>query len=123
MTTTHRKGDGVTDDPFERAAKREEREEIRKELVRQRVARGTWGRMRRRGGRTGMWIAVVVFGAPYALVALIRAAGFDFGEPTWGESLVDFFFGGRFFIFGAYTGFMLMLLWAAAIVWVAMRGD
>jgi hypothetical protein len=113
----------LTTDPFERAAKREEQEEIRKEFLRQRMARGTLRRMRRRGGRTGMWIAVVVFGAPYALTALIRAAGFDFGEPAWGTSLVNFFFGGRLWLFGAYTGFMLLLLWAAAIVWVASRGD
>lgn len=109
----------LTTDPFERAAQREHREELQREFMRRRM----WKRMRRRGGTGMATIAIVVFGVPYALTALVRAAGFDFGEPTWGESLVDFFFGGRFWLFGAYTGFILLLVWTAAITWVASRGD
>jgi hypothetical protein len=108
----------LTTDPFERAARREQQEEIRQELIKKRV----WRRMRRRGGAGVAAIAMIVFGLPYTITALVRAGGFDFGEPTWGESLVDFFFGGRFWLFGAYTGFMLLLLWAALITWVATRG-
>src|SRR5688572_18269061 len=106
-------------DPFEQAAKRERQEELRQEMVKQRM----WRKMRRRGGGGMAAVALVVFGLPYALTALVRASGFDFGEPTWGESLVDFFFGGRFWLFGAYTGFMLLLVWTALIVWVASRGS
>lgn len=109
----------LTADPFERAAKREHREEIQRELRKRRV----WKGMRRRGGSGMAAIAMVVFGVPYTIAALVRASGFDFGEPTWGESLRDFFFGGRFWLFGAYTGFMLLLIWAGLITWIASRGD
>ncbi len=104
-------------DPFERAARWEQQEEIRQELIKKRV----WRKMRRRGGAGMAAIAMVVFGLPHALTALVRPAGFDFGDPTWSESLVDFF-GGRFWLFGAYTGFMLLLFRAGLITWVASRG-
>ena len=107
----------LTTDPFERAAQREHREEVQREFLKQRV----WKRMRKRRDASGMGVVLVVFGLPYAIWALVRAAGFDFGDPTWGRSLLDYFFGGRFWIFGAYTGFMLMLFWVAVIVWVAER--
>ena len=109
----------LTTDPFERAAQREHREEIRQEILKRRV----WRKMRRRGGSGMAAIAMVVFGVPYAIAALVRAAGFDFGDPTWGASFVAFFFGGRFWLFGAYTGFMLLMIWVGLITWIAARGD
>jgi hypothetical protein len=109
----------LTTDPFERAAKREHQDEIRREMLKSRM----WKRMRKRRDASGMGIVLVIVGLPYAVWALVRAAGFDFGEPTWGKSLIDYFFGGRFWVFGAYTGFMLLLIWVTAIVWVAERWD
>jgi hypothetical protein len=95
----------VTHDPFERAAEREEREELRREMRRQRM----WS-----AGRNGMGSALAAFGIPYLVWGLIRAASFDFGDPTVPQSIVRFFFG-KWWIFGAYTAWMLFLLWAAAI--------
>ena len=109
----------LTTDPFERAAKREHADEIRRELLKTRV----WKRMRKRRDASGMGVVLIVVGVPYVIWALVRAAGFDFGDPTWGRSLVDFFFGGRFWVFGAYTGSMLLLIWVTAIARAADRWD
>ena len=97
----------MTTDPFERAARREEQEEVRREMRR----RWTWGRGWR---RSGMATALVVFGIPYVIWGLIRAANFDFGDPTMGQSLLRYFFG-RWYVFGVYTGWMLFLIWTWAI--------
>lgn len=105
----------MTVDPFERAAEREEREEIVREM------RKTWGIAGLVSPTSGMTISLIVFGGPYILIALIRAAGFDFGEPTWGESMVEFFFGGPRRGFGIYTGWMLFLVWVWLITAVSSR--
>ena len=109
----------MTTDPFERAAEREHRDEVRRELVKRRL----WGRMRSRGDGSIAAVGLVFFGVPYAIAALVRAAGFRFGEPSWGESLVQFFFGGRFWLFGAWTGFMLLMTWLLVMFWLLARGD
>ena len=109
----------LTADPFERAAQREHHEELRQELVKQRL----WRKMRRNGDGAMAAMMLAFFGVPYAIGALVRAAGFRFGEPTWGESLVDYFFGGRFWLFGAWTGFTLLMAWAALMLWIMARGD
>jgi hypothetical protein len=105
----------MTTDPFERAARREEHEEIAREM------RKRWGIPGGGSPTSGMSIALIVFGGPYILIALIRAAGFDFGEPTLGQSLVDFFFGPPRRGFAIYTGWMLFLAWTWLIVAVSSR--
>jgi hypothetical protein len=115
MTTTRPRGDGVTEDPFERAAKREEREEIRREMRKQWLVPGV------RWASRGMTTAIVSFGIPYVIWGLIRAAGFDFGEPTMPQSIIRFFFG-KWYVFGIYTGWMLFLLWSWAITRTTMGG-
>jgi hypothetical protein len=102
----------MKDDPFERAAEREEHEEIRREM------RRTW--MWGRRGRSGTAVAVVVFGIPYIVWGLLRAATYDFGEPTVPQSMVRFFFG-EWWWFGAMTGWLLFLIWATAIEVVSAR--
>ena len=101
----------MTADPFERAARREEHEEFQREMRRM----WDW----RSASTNGMSIALVVFGIPYVLIALIRAAGFDFGDPTLPRSIVEYFFGGPRRGFGIYTGWMLFLLWTWLIVRVS----
>jgi hypothetical protein len=95
----------VTDDPFERAAEREEREEMRREMRRERM----WRR-----GREGTSSMLAMFGIPYVVWALIRAANFDFGEPTLPQSIVRYFFG-KWWVFGAYSAWMLFLIWMWAV--------
>jgi len=104
----------MTSDPFERAAKREERAEIERE----RRLHGVWTDY---GGSNGMAVALVVFGIPYLIIALIRASGWDFGSPTLPESLVEYFFGGPRRGFGIYTGWMLFLIWTWLITVVSSR--
>jgi hypothetical protein len=101
-----RKPRGV--DPFERAARREEQEELRREITRARVLNKVVGK----DSDTGA--ALVVFGVPYAIWALIRAAFYDFGSPTLPRSIVHFFFGDWWW-FGAYTAWVLFLVWVALI--------
>ena len=96
-------------DPFERAAEREEQEEFRREMKRMWM----WGRARRYG-HSGLVVAIIVFGIPYVVWGLIRAASFHFGDPTIPQSVVRYFFG-HWWTFGAYSGWMLFLLWAWAI--------
>jgi hypothetical protein len=96
----------MTTDPFERAAQYEEREEIAREMRRAWAWNGISG--------SGVATALVAFGLPYVIWGLVRAAGFHFGDPTMPQSLIRFFFG-RWWIFGAYTVWMLFLLWAWAI--------
>jgi hypothetical protein len=95
----------VTSDPFERAAKREEKEEIRREVKRANVMR----RMQRRSRST-----VAAFGIPYVVWALVEASYYDFGEPTIPQSIIRFFFHGGWF-FTSYTFWMLFLIWTWAI--------
>jgi hypothetical protein len=104
----------MTSDPFERAARREEREEIERE----KRLRQMWTDY---SSSTGVAIAIVVFGIPYLLIALIRASGWDFGSPTLPESLVEYFFGGPRRGFGIYTGWMLFLIWAWLITVLSNR--
>ena len=94
----------LTTDPFERAARREEQEHIRQRWVQE-----MWG-----GRGSGMGAVIAFFGIPYVIWGLIRAAGFDFGDPTLPQSIVDYFFG-KWWIFGAYTAWMLLLVWVWAI--------
>jgi hypothetical protein len=96
----------VTNDPFERAAKREEKDEIRREITKQNMMR----RMSRRT-RSAIW----AFGIPYVIWALVRASSFDFGEPTIPRSIVEFFFKSGAPFFTAYTVWMLFLIWAHLI--------
>jgi hypothetical protein len=98
----------VSTDPFERAARREEREEIRRELRRSWIAPGM------RWASRGITTALVAFGFPYLIWGLIRAANFDFGDPTLGQSIVRFFFG-KWYVFGVYTVWMLFLAWTWVI--------
>jgi len=109
----------LTTDPFERAAQREHHDELQRELVKERI----WRKMRKRRDASGMGIIMMFFGVPYVFAALIRAAGFNFGVPSWRQSLIDFFFGGRYWLFGAFTGWTLFILWVTAIVWVFDRWD
>jgi hypothetical protein len=95
-------------DPFERAARREEQEELRREITRAKLLSRVTGK------DSGTGTALVVFGIPYVIWALIRAAFYDFGEPTLPRSIVEFFFG-QWWWFGAYTGWVLFLVWVALI--------
>jgi hypothetical protein len=96
-------------DPFERAARREEQEELRREITRAKLLSRVTPRR-----DSGMGAALVVFAVPYAIWALIRAAFYDFGEPTLPRSIVEFLFG-EWWWFGAYTGWVLFLVWVALI--------
>lgn len=101
----------MTSDPFERAAQREETAWIRRELTRAHSWAGPHG---------GMSVAMIAFGLPYVIWGLIRAANTMWGAPTLARSIVHYFFG-KPFLFGAYTGWMLFLLWAWAIVAASQR--
>ena len=95
-------------DPFERAARREEQEELRREITRAHLL------SRMTGGGSDMGAALAALGVPYLVWGLIRAAYYDFGSPTLPRSIVEFFFD-DFWWFGAYTVLMLLVIWAAAI--------
>jgi hypothetical protein len=99
----------VTTDPFERAARREEQEEIRREVMRTRL----W-----RQGRGGTGVAVVVFGVPYIILGLVRASGHAFTTP-YGEAIRRYFFGKPGF--AIFTAWMLFLVWVWAIEFASRR--
>ena len=99
----------MTTDPFERAARREEEEEYRRELMRTRL----WRR-----GRRGTTSALVFFGIPYAIWGLLRAAGYTWASPV-GESIRHYFFGNVGF--AIYTVWMLFLVWMWAVEFVSRR--
>ncbi len=93
-------------DPFERAAEREEKEELKREIRRATL-------LKRVGARSEKQ-ALAVLGIPYVIWALIRAAYFDFGSPTLPRSLVRFFFN-DYWVFSGYTILVLILIWVSAI--------
>jgi hypothetical protein len=95
-------------DPFEEAARREEREELKREIRRRSALKSL------QPERSGMSTALVVFGIPYVVWGLIRAASYHFGSPTVPRSIVHFFFGSWWW-FGAYSALMLFLIWTWAI--------
>ena len=95
-------------DPFERAARREEQEELRREITRAKLMKRVTGKDSDAG------TALAVFGIPYVVWALIRAAYYNFGEPTMPRSIVEFFFG-QWWFFGAYTAWVLFLVWVTLI--------
>lgn len=105
----------MTTDPFERAARREEQEEIRRE----RRKAEAWLIPGVRWARTGVGAAIVSFGIPYIIWGGIRASGFDFGEPTMPQSIVRYFFGPRY-VFGVFTGWMIFLVWSWAVTRASM---
>jgi hypothetical protein len=97
-------------DPFERAARREEREELRKEITKARLLSSVTQASKDSDAGVGF----VVLGFPYLIWAAIRAAYHDFGEPTIPRSIVQFFFG-EWWWFGAATVLVLVVGWAALI--------
>ena len=94
-------------DPFERAARLEEQEELRREVTRARLLRSVTGK------DSDMGSAIAALGFPYLVWGLIRAAFYDFGSPL-PQSIVGFLFD-DFWWFGAYTVVVLLLIWAALI--------
>ena len=95
-------------DPFERAARHEEQEELRREITRAKLLSRVTGKDS--SARTG----AVVLGFPWLIWGLIRAAYYDFGEPTLPQSIVRFFFA-DFWWYGALTVTVLLTVWAAVI--------
>lgn len=96
------------EDPFERAARREQLEEAKRVAMRARMAK----RMRKRfgwhdGGKGGM---LAIFGFPYAIWGLVRATNHVWGEPSTGKALVRFFFGSGA-AFASFTVWVLFVAW------------
>ena len=100
----------MTEDPFERAAKREQRMEMLKQRQKE-----SWSDDFSRTAGTGK--ALRVFLLPYVIWGLIRAANYEWSGPPLAESLLDFFFGSGVG-FAIFTGFILFLLW----VWLIQGG-
>lgn len=92
-------------DPFERAAKREEKEELKREAKRASL-------MKKMQRRTGSSLAALGF--PYVVLGLVKASYYDFGEPTLPRSIVRFLFHGGWFWTG-YTFTVLLVAWAWAM--------
>jgi hypothetical protein len=92
-------------DPFERAAKREEKEELKREAKRASLMK----KMQRRTGSS-----VAALGLPYVVLGLVKASYYDFGEPTLPRSIVRFFFHGGWFWTG-YTFVLMLVIWAWAM--------
>ena len=97
----------ATQDPFERAAKREQLEEVRRAKMTQRV---------RKEGSEGAGKAFRVFLLPWAIWGALRATDHSWG-PEWPKAVVQFFFQTGFW-FAALTVLVLVLLW----VWM-IGGD
>ena len=95
-------------DPFERAAKREEQEELRREMTRAKMLSKVTGKDSEMGGV----LAGIAF--PWVVWGLIRAASYHFGSPTVPQSLVRFFFG-DFWWYGALTVTVLLTMWGALV--------
>lgn len=95
-------------DPFERAARREEQEELKREITRAKLLSKVTGK------DSDVAAGVAVLGFPWLIWSAIRAAYYDFGEPTLPRSIVEFFFG-DFWWYGALTVTVLLLVWAALI--------
>lgn len=95
-------------DPFERAAQREESEELRREITRAKLMSKVSGR------ESGIGAAIAALGFPWLIWGAIRAAYYDFGEPTLPRSIVGFFFG-DFWWYGALTVLVLLCMWAGLI--------
>lgn len=100
----------TTEDPFERAAKRELRAKARETYDKYRHGKG-WGWTQTPGAST--WLRVFLF--PYSVVMAIRALRFPWGNPTIGESVYDFFFGSL--LVASVTIWILFLLW----IWVITK--
>jgi hypothetical protein len=92
-------------DPFERAAKREEKEELKRE-----AKRASLMKKMQRGSRS----SVAALALPYIVLGLVKAAYYDFGEPTLPRSIVRFFFHGGWFWTG-YTFVLMLVIWAWAM--------
>jgi hypothetical protein len=101
----------TTEDPFERAAKRERRAKIQESYQKYQQGKG-WPLGARTPG-VGTWLRVFLL--PYAVLMAIRALRFPWGDPTIGDSVYEFFFGS--FLVAAATIWVLFLLW----VWVITR--
>jgi len=95
-------------DPFERAARREEQEELRREVTRAKLLSKVTGK------DSGMAAAVAGVGFPWLVWGLIRASYYHFGAPTLPQSIVRFFFG-DFWWYGALTVTVLLTIWGAAV--------
>ena len=95
----------VAVDPFERAAKREEKEELKRE-----VKRASLMKKMQRKSRS----SVAALGLPYIVLGLVRASYYDFGEPTVPQSIVRFFFHGGW-LWTGYTITVMLVIWAWAM--------
>jgi hypothetical protein len=95
-------------DPFERAARLEEQEELEREIKRARLLSKVTGK------DSSIGAGLASLGFPWLIWGAIRAAYYDFGEPTLPRSIVAFFFD-DFWWFGALTVLVLLLVWAALI--------
>jgi hypothetical protein len=90
-----------SDDPFEKAARREHADRLHREARIAAVRHSIGGQ-----DSGGMLTAIVVFLGPYLVWAALRAANHAWSTPTVGKSIVNFFFGSGV-LFAIYTAWML----------------
>lgn len=102
----------TTEDPFERAAKRERRAKAREAYEKYLQERGPAVGFGRAPG-VGAWLRVFLL--PYVVLMAIRALQFPWGEPTIGDSVYEFFFGSL--LVASATIWILFLMW----IWVIAR--
>jgi hypothetical protein len=101
----------ATQDPFERAAKREQIEEIRREAEREKLKK----RYGVSSGTRDAGQALAVFFMPYVVWALFRASNHTWGKPV-GKAITHFFFGTGFWFAAATVG-ILVFSW----IWMIGR--
>ena len=109
----------LTTDPFERAAQREHREEVQRELLKQRV----WKRMRSAVTRAAWVSSSSTFGLPYVVWGTRTCRRVRLRRSDDAGHHRRLFLRWTIWVFGAYTGTMLLLIWVTAIAWVAERWD
>ncbi|MBW3587965.1 MAG: hypothetical protein KY429_00910 [Actinobacteria bacterium] len=102
----------TTEDPFERAAKRERQAKAQEAYAKLLQEKGSAPGF---GKTPGAGVALRVFLLPYVVLMAIRALRFPWGEPTIGDSVFQFFFG-SLLVASATIG-ILVLLW----IWVIAR--
>ena len=106
----------MTTDPFERAAKREEIHEIKKEATKEKL-------LRRAKEGDGPRPLAVFFGLfpPYAAWGLMRAANHHFTHPL-PQSVIHFLFHTGFW-FAAATVVVVLGCWGSTVSWFVGDDD